>query len=46
MNVKSDKENGQLVLELYLKIEKGVDPMESVCGLQEIDGVIGLENAK
>lgn len=46
VNVKSDKENGQIVLELYLKIEKGVDPMESVCGLQEIDGVIGLENAK
>lgn len=46
MNVKSDKESGQLSLELYLKIEKGIEPAELVSRLQEIDGVIGLENAK
>lgn len=46
MNVKSDKESGQLSLELYLKIEKGIEAAELVSKLQEIDGVIGLENAK
>lgn len=46
MNVKSDKEKNQIILEFYLKVDKSADAMETVCGIQEIDGVIGMENAK
>ncbi len=46
LNVKTDKQNNNLVLELYLKVNKGIDAMEIADGLNDIDGVIGLENAK
>lgn len=46
LNVKSDKKNNNLVLELYVKINKDLDALEVVRGLQDIDGVIVLQNAK
>ncbi len=46
LNVKTDKQNNNLVLELYLKVNKGIDAMEIADGLNDIDGVLGLENAK
>lgn len=46
LNVKTDKQNDNLVLELYLKVNKGIDAMEIANGLNDIEGVISLENAK
>ena len=46
LNVKSDKQNDNIILELYLKMEKGIDVAEVASGIQHIEGVIALENAK
>ena len=46
MNVKSDKEHGQLFLDLYIKVDKAIDVTSYVGRLQEIDGVIALENSQ
>ena len=46
MNVKSDKQNDNIILELYVKIDKSIDVVEVASGLQHINGVIALENAK
>ncbi len=45
MNIKTDREKNNLVLELYVKVERGMDLTEIMRGLQRIDGVITLENA-
>ncbi len=47
LNVKKDKQKDRLVIELFLKTSKsGVDGADVSKGLQEIDGVIGVENMK
>lgn len=47
LNVKKDKQKDRLVIELFLKTSKsGVDGADISKGLQEIDGVIGVENMK
>lgn len=45
MNVKTDRQENNLVLELYIKVEKSVDLADIIRGLQGINGVISLENA-
>lgn len=44
LNVKNNNKENKLVLELYLKIEKGIDIMEIIRGLQCIQGVVSLDN--
>ena len=47
LNVKKDKQKDRLVIELFLKTSKsGADGADVSRGLQEIDGVIGVENMK
>ena len=46
LNVKNDRINENLILELYLTISEDVDLMEVIRGLQEMDGIISLENAR
>ena len=46
LNVKTDNKNGNLILELYLKIDRTIDMVEVADGIQNIDGVLALENAK
>lgn len=46
MNVKTDKKQNGLVLELYIKVEKDVNITDTIRGLQGINGVIALENVK
>ena len=46
MNVKTDNKNGNIILELYLKIDRTIDMVEVADGIQNIDGVLALENAK
>lgn len=45
LNVKTDSKENRLVLELYLKVEKSVENIEIIRGLQSIPGVVALENA-
>ena len=45
MNIKTDREKNNLVLELYVKVEKGMDLTEIMRGLQKLEGVTTLENA-
>lgn len=44
LNVKNNDKENKLVLELYLKVEKGIDIMEIIRGLQGIKGVVSLDN--
>ncbi len=44
LNVKNNNKENKLVLELYLKVEKGIDIMEIIRGLQCIQGVVSLDN--
>ncbi len=44
LNVKNNDKENKLVLELYLKVEKGIDIMEIIRGLQSIQGVVSLDN--
>lgn len=44
LNVKNNSKENKLVLELYLKVEKGIDVMELIRGLQCIKGVVSLDN--
>ena len=46
LNVKSDNKNDNIILELYLKINKGSDVTRVASGIQDIEGVIAVENAK
>ncbi len=46
MNVKSDKQENILVLELFLKAEKNIDMPVIIRGLQDINGITSLENVK
>ena len=46
LNVKTDNKNGNNILELYLKIDMTIDMVEVADGIQNIDGVLALENAK
>ncbi|MBQ5624448.1 MAG: MgtC/SapB family protein [Phascolarctobacterium sp.] len=46
LNVKTDNKNGNIILELYLKIDRTIDMVEVADGIQNIDGVLALENAK
>ncbi len=46
LNVKSDNKNNNIILEIYLKIDKNIDMGEVADGIQNIDGVLALENAK
>ena len=46
MNVKKNKDKHSLIIDLYLKIGKNVDGADYIRGLQSIEGVIGVENAK
>ena len=46
MNVKKNKDKNSLIIDLYLKIGKNVDGADYIRGLQSIEGVIGVENAK
>ena len=46
LNVKTDNKNGNIILELYLKIDRTIDMVEVADGIQNIDGVLDLENAK
>lgn len=44
LNIKTDTKENKLVLELYLKVEKSIDSMDIIRGLQCIQGVISLDN--
>ncbi|MBR5791026.1 MAG: MgtC/SapB family protein [Phascolarctobacterium sp.] len=46
LNVKSDNKNNNIILEIYLKIDKNIDMGMVADGIQNIDGVLTLENAK
>jgi len=46
LNVKSDNKNDNIILELYLRIDKGIELAELASGIQNIEGVIALDNAK
>lgn len=46
LNVKNDSSDGNLVLEFYLSISSNVDTMEVLREIQDIEGIISLENAK
>ena len=46
LNVKSDNKNNNIILEIYLKIDKNIDMGEVADGIQNIDGVLTIENAK
>ena len=46
LNVKNDNLRENLILELYISVDAEVDTMEIVSGIQNIDGVVSLENAK
>ena len=46
LNVKSDNKNGNIILELYLKIDKSIDMSEVADAIKNIEGVLALENAK
>ena len=46
LNVKSDNKNNNIILEIYLKIDKNIDMGEVASGIKNIDGVLTLENAK
>ena len=46
LNVKSDNKNNNIILEIYLKIDKNIDMGMVADGIQNIDGVLALENAK
>ena len=46
LNVKSDNKNNNIILEIYLEIDKNIDMGEVADGIQNIDGVLALENAK
>ena len=46
LNVKSDNKNNNIILEIYLKIDKNIDLGMVADGIQNIDGVLTLENAK
>ncbi len=46
MNVKTDKQENMLILELFLKAEKSIDMAAVMHGLQDISGVTALENVK
>ena len=46
LNVKKNKDKNSLIIDLYLKIGKNVDGADYIRGLQSIEGVIGVENAK
>ena len=46
LNVKSDNKNNNIILEIYLKIDKNIDMGQVADGIQNIDGVLALENAK
>ena len=45
MNIKNNQDKSILVLELYVKVEKGMDLTDIMRGLQKIEGVTALENA-
>ncbi len=47
LNVKKNKDKAQLIIDLYLKVGSNTpDTADVVRGIQEIDGVISVENAK
>ena len=46
LNVKSDNKNNNIILEIYLKIDKNIDMGMVADGIQNIDGVLTLENAR
>lgn len=46
LNVKSDNKNNNIILELYLKIDKSIDVSAVASGIQNVEGVIAVENAK
>ena len=46
LNVKSDNKNNNIILEIYLKIDKNIDMGMVADGIQNIGGVLTLENAK
>lgn len=46
LNVKSDNQNDNIILELYLKMDKSIAIAEVASGIQNIEGVISLDNAK
>jgi putative Mg2+ transporter-C (MgtC) family protein len=44
LNVKTAANKKQLVLEIYLKVDKEMDANTIISGIQDINGVISLEN--
>ena len=44
MNVKTNASKNQLVLELYLKVNKELDSGAVINGVQQIDGILSIEN--
>ena len=46
LNVKTDNNNGTIIVELCLKNDRTIDMVEVADGIQNIDGVLALENAK
>lgn len=45
LNIKTDTKDNRLILELYLKVEKNTENIEIIRRIQNIPGVIALENA-
>lgn len=46
INVKKNKDKDSLVIDLYLKVGKTTEGADIVRGLQSIEGIISVENAK
>lgn len=44
LNVKKDMIKNQINLELYIKVSKELDTMALVNGVQQIEGVVSIEN--
>ena len=46
LNVKKNKDENSLVIDLYLKLGKNVEGADYIRGLQSIEGVTSVENSK
>lgn len=45
INVKNNKERSRIIVDLYIKVNKDVNAMEVIQGLQRVEGVESLENS-
>ena len=46
LNLKKNKDKNNLVIDLYLKLGKNMESSDYILGLQNIEGVMSVENSK